>query len=362
MVAFTACDPLEDTYNQLDVENPKTATADVTVTLTNTYASETAATAAIPALIDKSYPQLGNGSSAAVTYNLTTYSFNNNLVADKFTYTLTDADYALGGTNFKNFDRWSQVEAFLKAKYTSPKEGDLVTLTFAWYNSNVSSSATTITDSYYYKGGQWNDTYHVSATDYQSVDRGRFNNFVAADQDILPEYFNRFLKAKTITANAGDIQYVSFANRPSSTTFQTVMAMVFDGNNWNKVSANIVTPTTLKFSKKNGTWVPDLTIKYTLIADNYVWIAENSTAGTADNRANLKSFKNFFQSGSPTDTRYWTNEQIKDGLAQLLKNLYPNAEVGQKYQLSYIVYKGSNTVVTTTFEKNASGNYVEANP
>ena len=47
----------------------------------------------------------------------------------------------------------------------------------------------------------------------------------------------------------------------------------------------------------------------------------------------------------------------KEGLAGRLQVLYPNAEAGQKIQVTYTVYRGSNQAIQTTFIKDAAGNY-----
>ncbi|WP_207422961.1 hypothetical protein [Desertivirga brevis] len=376
---FVACDPMEDAYEQLDsLPRLESELRSVNVTLTEAnykslsgkpgvpgyvsssyyFLDETEAANLIPLYLNTAYLHLEERDAVNVTYNQLVFPFTNNTVSERVSYTLVDADYALGGTTFRNFDRWLQLETFLKAKYPDNKEGRLATLTFAWFNSNVSSTAQTRTDAYYYKNGKWWDAYLVSTEDYVSVDRGRFGNFIAADQTILPDYFNKFLKAKTLSPKVNDVQYVSFANRPASTTTQDVMAMIFDGSNWVAFTKNITIPAVLKFVKKGNTFVPDRTIAYTFVAADYQWVGDDANnIGTTANRANLRQFGNFYQVGNGTDTRYWTDAQVQAGIAARLKSLFPNADTGQKYRVSFVKYTGSNTTFNWTFEKKDSGNY-----
>ncbi|GAA4313944.1 hypothetical protein GCM10023183_33930 [Nibribacter koreensis] len=373
---------MEDTYEELDAQ-PKafdpSAVRKLNITLTeanykslqgkagvpgyvNTnfyFASEEEAGALIPLYLNAAYPNFDNKDEITVTYNSLTKEFKGNTVTERETYTLTDEDYALGGTNFKNFDRWSQIETFLNARYT-PLQGRLVNLTFNWFSNNQLPTTQVRTFSYFYTNGRWEEAYLVTEADYLKVDRNRNNAFATADEAMLPAYFDNFLKAKVFGAKAGDIKYVSYAVRYSATsTLQQAMAMIYDGSNWTRLTKTFFTePKTLTFSFENGKWKPDLTVKYTLVSADYETIAGFTNVGTEANRANLKQFKNFYQAGNnPSDTRLWTDAQINAGLAELLKVKYPNAEVGQKFLVTYIAYRGTNVSVQTLFEKKANGTF-----
>lgn len=379
--ALTSCEPMEDVYDELDsLPKDPTKSKNFNIVLSEAnykffegktgvpahvnknyyFASETEASTLIPLFLNATYAHLDNGDAINVTYNTSTF-VPNNTVAERVSYTLTtQADYSLGGANFQNFDKFSQIETFLNAKYPTPLEGRLATLTYTLYNSNTSPTSRTVTDTYYYVNGKWFDTYVVTADDYLSVDRNRNNAFASADEaEYVPAALNKFLKDNILGAKAGDVQFASYLVRYSSTsTLTNVMAMVYDGANWSKVSKAVTQEATLTFGKKDGVWAPDLTIRYTLTADDYTAIGNNPAVGTQANRDNLKQFKNFYQVGNATDTRYWTEAQIFAGLAARLKELYPNADVGQKVQLSYIVYRGSNNIDQTTFIKEQSGDFV----
>lgn len=379
MLVFTACDPMEDVYEELDKAKAPYTKKGLSYKMTDTdyktttkyFATEEAAAAAIPTLLNTKFPALENGSSAIVTYNLLTdgYDFLGNTVSSYTTYELTTSeDYKLGGTNYSNFDRWSQVETFLNAKYPvsaipegQTAEGRLVTLTYTWYNSNTSPTSSTVTDSYYYVGGEWHDTYYVSDANYASVDRNRSYAFTPGDVELLPAYFNNFLKGEFFAAQPREVVYVKYAIRQSSSsTTQHVMAMMFDGTNWNKVAKSdvVITVSTLQFAKINGSWVPDLTKSYKLVSpDDYVWISQQPSLGTTAQLANLGDYKNFYQSWSGS-ANYWSNDNIKVALAALLKQKFSNEVPGQKFEVTYDYYLSGNKVGTMLFQLNDSGEYV----
>lgn len=372
MLVFTACDPMEDVYDELDQLNPDVYKKNMSIELANKdyellkgktgvpstvtsghyFSSEEQAAALIPAILDKKYPQLGDGTSAAVDYNKLVYAFNSNKVAQNVSYTVTSEDYTAVGMRYGNFDSADDMIRFLEYKYPTPVETQLVVLTYDYYTGTTN----TVTDSFYYLNGQWINVYHVTAANYDQVDRGRYDNFTSADDKLLPSFFNRFLSDNVFGANAGDIHYVSYLYYSGSAK-QRIYTMMFDGVQWKAVTDNVIATSSLSFVKKDGIWKPDLTIRYTLVAADYQWIAANPALGTDAARSNLGSFGNFYQS-NPNSSNYWSQAMINKAMGALLKYKYPNSEVGQKYQLTYAAYNGGNIVATVTMELQASGEYV----
>ena len=373
MLVFTACDPMEDVYEELDAQKGPFIKKDIEYTLSlsdfenvkikdvNYFGSNEQAVTVIPAMLNRKYPQLENGSSVIVNYNLVPSVG----VKTKIDYTITEkADYELGGARFTSFDSWSQIKTFLEAKFPAeqakakgePVEGRLVNLTYTLYDGSGSPSSKTVTDAFYFINGEWVKTYLVTEADYVSVNRNRYNNFTAADQEMLGTYFSRFLVENDIKAEAGDTYYVTYTYYDGSKTTQAVTAMGYNGTTWTRATPATPLQVTAKFSKKNGVWVPDLTKSYTLAAADYTWISQQPTLGTEAQLKNLGSYGNFYQSweGSPN---YWSNNNITDALAAFMKNKFPNEEVGQKFNVSYAYYAGGNKVNTITLIKRESGNY-----
>lgn len=378
-ILTTSCDPMEDVYDELDAMSPDNYKTDMTLTLSpadyeevedaanvpayvwedNYFASEQQAATVIPMILEAKYPQLGNGTTAAVTYQKLQFNYSDKGASARTSLVLTEKDdYALGGARYANFDSWEQVSTFLKAKFPADSvakpEGRLVTLTYDWYNSSIPNPRTnTRTRDYYFVNGQWEQTYKVTENDYAAFERNRYNNFTAADEKQLPAIFNKLLK-ENVLAEAGNVHYVSYAYYNGSKTQQEVMPLVYDGNNWSQVMANITNQATLQFAKKNGIWVPDVTIKYSLVGADYAWIADPANGlGTESARTNLSNYGNF-------STYSWTQEQIVAAIAALIKHKYPNMDEGQKFIVSYDTYPGG--VKELALILRASGSYTQAQP
>ena len=114
-----------------------------------------------------------------------------------------------------------------------------------------------------------------------------------------------------------------------------VVPYVYDGDKWNLMES------TVKFGLKDGVWIPDNTIRYTLVGADYDYmsaqlIAEPDFEGPAENLGSFGSFD-----VRPTSGNYWNEDMILTAFDTLLDNLNPNAEEGQKYILTYKIYDGS---------------------
>lgn len=376
-IAFTACNPLDDTYSQLDKASEGYQKKGVTVTLTeaqykslkgkpgvNSYVnndfyfvSEAEAGALIPTVLSSAFPAVDNGSSVTVNYNSLLFNFKGaNKVTSTSSYTVSSSDYSSNGFRFGNLSTYNDVVKILNYVYPNAVEYDQVLLTYKQYDSSVASSAFIVTRAYYLLNGAWQTTYLVSNEDYVSVDRGRFNNFTVGDIPNLASYFNNFLKkTPTIIPIKGDIKLVSYLIY-SGTAKQSIMAIYYDGLDWKEVTKPVTEVRSLSFLKDKGVWVPDLTIFYTLKTSDYSDIAGNTSLGNTANRANLAQYGNFSHR-SLTDATYWSDDQINASISYILKKTFPNAKVGQKIEVTYIQYTGSTGPATRKFQLQASGTY-----
>lgn len=371
-LTFTACDPMEEVYDELDEINNDAYTPEVTVELAtkdyellknkagvpaNVYtdyffASEAEAAEIIPQILNLKYPQFDNGASVEVTYNQKVYSFDNNVVSSTTEYTVTADDYDAVGMRFDNFTAAGDLIKFLNYKYPAAAEDQLVILTFDYYTGVTETRK----DAFVFKNGAWIDAYYVSPADYAAVDRGQYDNFTSADDEMLAAYFDKFLRDNIVGAKTGDIQYVYYVYYSGSTQ-KKIYTMMFDGAKWVGVTSNVIAAKTIQFAKANDTWKPDLTIRYTLTSADYITISTIETVGTADNRSNLAKYGNFYQ-GSTTSTSYWSPAQVIEALGALLKQKYPQAEEGQKFQVTYTVYNSGAKDLTTTLQLE-NGEYKE---
>ena len=189
----------------------------------------------IPTILNARDPQLGEGSTATITFTLTAVTpppapkladstFNN--------YTLTKDDYLLlPGNKFTDFTA-AQILSWLPYKYLTPVANQLVLLTFTYYENGVTS---TVTQSFLYLNNVWKKLYTLTPAQYTAIGKGgTFNDFSSSDDAQLPSYFNTLLKADAVvasTAKLGDVQYVSYKYF-NSKNYQRVMPLIYDGTNW----------------------------------------------------------------------------------------------------------------------------------
>lgn len=378
-VTFSACNPLDKTYKQLgDVPKPVAPAVSDTITLSpadygklpsSNYAQKSLsfktvddAKAGVPVILAAKYPTLGNNSSITVTYanSPTTITLADSVFKD-VAYTLvnpTDYYVVLSPTTKNiNFSAANVLSYLAKApRYANPVANQLAVLTFEYYESGVAATAT---QSFLYLNNAWQKIYTISNAQYTSLGKGGTNNdFASADAALLPKYFNTFLKADPavmVNAKMYDVMYVSYKYYGGSTinTFQRVLPLTFDGTNW--VTTPVLAPA-LAFLKGNGTWVADNTVNYTLVQADYT-IISTTTAGTVAGRASIAKYPDFNVSAT-TDTDYWSDAQISDGLTQWLKIKYTNAAEEQKFKITYTAYSfGKTSPVTKTFIY-TGGNFV----
>ncbi|MBB6612886.1 hypothetical protein H7F15_17730 [Pontibacter sp. Tf4] len=374
MLAFTACDPMEDVYEELDkVAAGKADETDVVTTLASAdykllkdvpayittkyyFATEDEAIQYIPTILAKKYPHLGNGADAFVTFKLQVYPGLSTTVAGSTAYTATADDYKVTGERFANFNSPDDMTTFLGVKYPDAPENQVVIFTYDYFANSVTS---TVTDAFYKKNGAWVNIYYVTPEDYASV--GKKSDFNSSDNALFGEYFNKFLSNKVFGAQEEDLQYVSygFYNSTTRVTEQRVMAMGFNGSKWVVVDSNVTKDATFKFNKVANEWNVDFTIEYTLVNADYDWIGKtnpNPNYGTADNRANLAQYRSYYV--EKQDNRYWSQEDIEKSLLALAEHLFPNPKKGVKYKLNYKIYNAATITVSIVVKKDETGKYV----
>ncbi|AKD02192.1 hypothetical protein PKOR_02380 [Pontibacter korlensis] len=355
---------MEDVYEELDAQ-VKPSDRAFAITLTDAdykiakinnqqFASQEEAYETVPTILNSKYPHLEVGTAVTVTFNYSHFPSNNFTVTEVSEHTVTEDEYVAAGFTYKNFDTTDDMITFLNTTFPKREENEVMYLTYTWYNSSAYSSRQTVTSPFIYVNGEWNKVYEVTEEDYATVgmnpDGNTRRNFSSYDTDNLPYYFNRFLGENAKGADqVGDIHYVLYKYYSSSTGLvQRVMAMRYNGNGWAQVATE---EATVQFAKEGNTWVPDLRIQYTLLSADYTWIAdEHPNVADAAAVASLKRYRNF-------DTSMWSSEAIVKALGTLLKAKFPDAEVGQKFNVTYVFYSGATGTTSITLELNESGNY-----
>jgi len=198
---------------------------------------------------------------------------------------------------------------------------------------------------YTYTDGAWEiptDVYSLTSEDYDAMGTasgqpGRHNNFDSSMA--IDDYISTFLGIKYPFAqddDAIDVVYKYYSSSAHATQTRGNSYTVIDGV-WTGHKSTI--STTLQFGHDGTTWVPDNTIKYTLVGADYVYISDQLT-GNADfanvSLANLASYGDFDYN--------WSDDQLLYAIGILADHINPTAAEGQKYVFTYLLYdNGLNT-------------------
>jgi len=341
-ITLASCDPLSQTYKQMDAvvaQTPQT----LPITLTTSYASPSLAVTGILATLNSTYAKSPDGTNAAVTYVATASStaFAPVVTLSQVAYTMVAADYTFPGNTFSDLTD-AGVLNFLAYKYPTPVANQQVVLTYNYFLSGYTSSSGTITtDTFVFAGGVWVKAYTVTPTQYASVGRGLTNTFVSADLTNVPAYLGGFLKADpsvTLNAKAGDVKYVSYRY---ATTSNYILPMYYNGTTWNS------TPT-LNFTKLNGTWqqVQIITINITLkdpVADP---IIAKAGFGTATQVSDLTTYGDFDSS--------WATSDLDGAFIAVLKVEVPTPKQGYNYNVVFLKYVSGDVSTTLSFQWNGT--------
>jgi hypothetical protein len=348
-MVFASCDPMEDIYEDLDaVETP--IVGDTVYTLTDddydelelnygNFGSEEEAKLKIPTLLSNKYPVWGKGSSALVTFNLyqkiNTYSEN--------VYELSDADHnEITGKTYGNFDKSYHITNYVEAKYPSPEEGDFVSLRYRFY----SGGEVTLTDGFAYTNGDWEKITGYTPDEYTAMGE-RYPNFSSHDEAASKMAITLLETYKFNPKSEGDIVTAMYElYKGSGVTKSYTNNFIFDGTAFSEY--NNVIDETIQFGHDGSTWVPDNTIKYTMVAADYTLVATTLAAesGYESAASNLGQYGNFNRTGSAdgneaSGSSNWNDLMMVRALGIVLDSVAPSAEEGQKYVVSFNYYDGS---------------------
>ena len=249
-------------------------------------------------------------------------------------------------------------------------EGETIHIAFK-YESDATTGATweiedvlvkvpgvegeTITKDVYYtfEGGYWEASegvYVLSADDYDSMGEssgqpGRYNNFDSSME--IDNYIQTYLSLNPPYSYGQDddeliVIYKYYSSSAGATQTRGNLYTVVIGE-WTGHQTTIAT--TLQFGYENGIWVPDNTIRYTLSNADYEYIG-NSLESDPEYTDIVGTLINYH------DYDYnWTSEQVTSSLIFFLNYLDANAEEGQKYAITYLLYDNGLNELTETFIK-----------
>ncbi|QKJ28797.1 hypothetical protein HQ865_03150 [Mucilaginibacter mali] len=381
VAAFTACKPLNKTYDTLgDVPGPAAPTMPYTLTsaeykllnkgagaYTSLYfKSADTAKAQIPTILASRFATYPVKTTVSVTYNsipVTIKLADSTLATTAITLQTTPtSDYrwtaftynglSISANNFDDLSATAVINWLRYKNQTPPAENSLRVLTYLYFESNVTASSGTLqTDAFLYTAANdWQKIYRVSNAQYASVNRGNNNAFVSSDAANLPTYFNNFLKADATTfasAKVGNVIYVNYKYQTSATvSYQRVLPLMFDGTNW--TTAPI--PVTLSFVKTTTGWVADNTVNYKLTTADYQYIKTMPTTVNIQTALdNVAQFGDYNVSVPVSPTTGWTDAQVNASLILIMAKNFTKPELNQVYNITYVAYNGSTFNATKKF-------------
>ena len=365
-VATFACDPLDETYEELDkTATDPTAVQVFEITLTEddyelledegvaqygNFESEDEAKTYIPMILNELYPQLGDGSSILVTYDL----YDPVRINDEVSITLEAADYDAIDEPYGTLSSNSDIIKAVKYVYPNPSNEDVVTLTYEYY----SGTTETRTSKLVFLDQSWFIAYEPTEEDYEFMGQS-YPNFESRSlaRERIAVLFDRlfpFAEEGDIRTSVFTYTYEDDNDTPDDDeddfrVFEDFLAVfTFNGENW--VPQQDAMPRTLQFGNEDGVWVPDNTVRYTFSAADYTLVGQNANIGSDAARDNLNAFGNF-----NINSGYWSSDDILDAIGFILKERFPNSEVGQKYLVTYNTYPAGNLEMHVIL--NADGEY-----
>lgn len=199
---------------------------------------------------------------------------------------------------------------------------------------------------YMYADGSWElaeNVYYLSSADFDSMGEGsgqpgRFDNFSSS---VSPDnYLPAFLAINFPYGQEEEELIVTYAYYSSSSGAQVRGNLyTFTDGVWMAHQSTI--STSLQFGHDGTQWVPDNTIRYTLVDADYSNVASAllTTPGFEDAAGNLDSYGNFNRTGSGTS---WSDEMMVTAMGVVLDSINPSAADGQKYITTFNVYDGSS--------------------
>lgn len=379
IVVFSACDPNEDLYDELDNAKEPYAgkiesyvfTAD-DYAIASDYAIKDAVTdedtsnaeaieddeafntyftaeSYVGKVLGELFPEYNKKSSANVTYN----NFIGGLeyldeLGDITFYTLEWYDYDSMGEgddepgDYNNFsykiDPDDYLPAFLLTKYSSAEADDVVAITYQYYDNGTS----TLTDYYGFDGTEWSvqdpvpGVYILSDDDYDAMGSpGNYGNFSSSDSP--DDYLPAFLSATFIYAKAGDVKVVVYQYYSSGSTTTRAKEYHYDGSVWTEYDATITQ--TNQFVHNGTEWVFDPTITLVMSGTEYQVIVDYAKAtygpdvidsyGTADYVYGVSAYYGNFDGSKWDKTKFedWDEALDKAISVALLPTLYPDATI-----------------------------------
>ena len=330
---FSACNPMDDIYTAIDAQQ-EVISGEVAFTLIDddyaaldknygNFNSVDEAKTMIPGLLTDKYPVWGEGSLATVSFKVYTPKKDEKSL-EIYEVTTEDYDAYPDTEKYNNFDDMSQVYRILNDKFPTPADRLLVSLSYKFYSGGVNY----LNNGFLYLNGEWNFIQGFTDDEYNAMGES-YPNFSSEDEaeTKIPVFLSE--KFKYETKNAGDIEAIMYKLYVGGDVTESYVAyFTYDGMSWSKYTNQIVE--TVKFGHDGTKWVPDNTIKYTLVQADYDLVGNGHYA-------------NFDVRGGKAEEL----ESVRlDKINTILLNNFPGMAEGQKFAVSYDVYSGAAEVWT----------------
>ncbi len=196
-----------------------------------------------------------------------------------------------------------------------------------------------------YEDGAWEASegvYFLSSADYDSMGEesgqpGRFNNFSSSTRS--ENYLPTFLNIQYPFAQEEEEIFVIY-NYFSSNSGLGTRGDFYTYTNGQWTGYENVIEASLQFGLENDIWVPDNTIRYTMIGTDYsavVSALEDTYPGPA---GSVDNFSNFDR--RPGNANEWTDSMMLEAVNAVLDGIDAGAAEAQKYIVTADVFTGSS--------------------
>lgn len=197
-----------------------------------------------------------------------------------------------------------------------------------------------------YSGGSWeavDGVYYLSSADYDSMGTGsgqpgQYNNFSSS---LSPNnYLPTFLSLNFPYAQEDEELIVIYDYFSSSSGAQR-RGNLYTVMNGEFTAYESTISTTLQFGFDNGLWVPDNTIRHTLVDTDYAAIVSALSAAYPAATTSMDNYGNMDRRAG--NAAEWTDPMVLEAVNVVLDMIAPTAAEEQKYVVTIDVYNGSNT-------------------
>lgn len=197
-----------------------------------------------------------------------------------------------------------------------------------------------------YSDGSWElveGVYYLSSGDFDSMGEGsgqpgQYDNFGSS---IPPDnYLPAFMSINFPYAQEDEELFVIYDYYSSSSGAQR-RGNLYTVTGGQFVGHESTISTTLQFGYEDGVWVPDNTIRYTFVSDDYANVGATLADDYPQATSSMLNYGNMDRRAG--NAAEWTNPMVLDAINVVLNSVDPSAAEEQKYIVTIEVYNGSNT-------------------